>query len=76
MIESVLIAMSNPMNLWYVIVGALLLVLLFHSIKSAHHERRTRAHGVHALDVARERDLFYIPGDIKYDDKDGDFDDL
>lgn len=76
MIESLMVAMSDPMSLWYVIVGALLAVLVFGSLR---HSRKTHVRGtrkVHVFDIARERELFYIPGDARYDDRDDDTDDF
>ena len=66
--------MSEPMIVWCVIAGVLLLVFVIRDIeKSLNGRRRHGAHGVHHLfGMGKEREMFYIPGDV--DDED-EFDD-
>lgn len=79
MTDTVILAVSNPMVVWYAVVAALLMACLIYSFRLAHHHnhhRHMRPHHVHAVDMGKERDMFYIPGDQRYDDRDADFDEL
>ncbi|MBD5225451.1 MAG: hypothetical protein HDS68_05725 [Bacteroidales bacterium] len=78
MIDTVILAVSNPMFVWYMVVAVLLIACLVYSFRLAHHHRtrRMRLHHLHAIEMGNERDMFYIPGDQKYDDRDADFDEL
>lgn len=66
--------MSEPMIVWCVIAGVLLLAFVIRDIeKSLNGRRRHSAHGAHHLfGMGKEREMFYIPGDV--DDED-EFDD-
>lgn len=69
--EAVTLAAGNPMNVWYVIVGILLLVLLVGSLRLAgHHVSGSNAHKPRFIEVGRERDIFYVPGDENVKDND------
>lgn len=69
--EAVTLAAGNPMNVWYVIVGILLLVLLVGSLRLAgHHASGSNAHKPRFIEVGRERDMFYVPGDENVKDND------
>lgn len=66
--------MTRPMIVWCVIAGVLLCAFLFRAaeryfIESRHHGHKPR----HIVEIGREKDIFFIPGDI---DEDDDFDDL
>ena len=70
--EAVTMAAGNPVNVWYVIVGILMLVLLVGSLRLVGcHSSATHAHKSHFIEVGRERDMFYVPGDenIKENDE-------
>ena len=66
--------MSQPMIAWCAIAGVLLCALLFRAIERHHNEchQNGRKHS-HLFEIGREKDIFFIPGDI---DDDDDFDDL
>ncbi len=75
-IDSALIAMGNPMYVWYVIVGILLLVLLCGSFRLMHrHSSVKNMHKPHFMEVGKECDIFYVPGDRRYTDDDNVSDD-
>ncbi len=79
MIDAVILAVSNPMFVWYTVVAVLLIACLIYSFRLAHHHNHRnhmRLHRVHAVEMGKERDMFYIPGDQRYDDRDTDFDEL
>ncbi len=65
--------MENPMLLWYVVVGIVLMVV---SLRFALTMRHPRHHHVrhHLVELGRERDMFFIPGDVPagHDDEDDD----
>lgn len=67
--------MSNPMFLWYIIVGAVLLVFLIQFISSC--TNRSHSHGKHRLVGSyREHEIFFVPGDRIIKDEDDDFEEL
>lgn len=66
--------MNQPMIIWCVIAGVLLLAFVLRSIERHHASCGRHAHKPrHIIEIGRERDMFYIPGDTDYDD---DADDL
>lgn len=71
--------MEQTVLIWCVIMGVLLLTFAMHAAarlrRSAHsphtvagHHRNHHHH--HFIELGRERDMFYIPGDRKDDDYD------
>ena len=66
--------MENPMLLWYIVVGALLIAFFVHFVRYAvttRHHRHAADHLRHSLiEIGRERDMFYVPGDQSLDDDD------
>lgn len=68
--------MESPMLLWYLLVGALLMAFFVHFVRSVrqdHHAAHVRHH--HLIELGREREMFYIPGDVPADREDDDDDD-
>lgn len=65
--------MSQPMIVWCVIAGVLLFAFLFRAVERRYHTtcmgnvRKPR----HLLEIGKEREIFYIPGD-RNDDEDCD----
>lgn len=76
--------MFNPMLIWYAVAAAVMLAILFefiHYVLSARHRHvhvldRRNSHGGRLFGLNKERDLFFIPGDLRYNDQDDDFDDF
>ena len=69
--------MLNPIFIWYAAAGAVLIVVLFNLVGyvlSSRGKAHRRTH--HILGLAKERDLFYIPGDNGIDDDGCDDDEL
>ncbi|MDE6360735.1 MAG: hypothetical protein K2L39_05880 [Muribaculaceae bacterium] len=65
--------MDQPMIIWCVIMGILLLTFVFHAVEKLREQRRQsplphRHH--HLIELGREREMFYIPGDRKDDEYD------
>lgn len=66
--------MNHPMIVWCVIAGALLCAFLFRAIERYYNESRHRDHKPrHILEIGKDKDIFYLPGDV---DEDDDFEDL
>ena len=66
--------MNNPMIVWCVIAGVLLCAFLFRAVERFYTECHNRDHKLrHLFEIGKERDIFFIPGDI---DEDDDFEDL
>lgn len=66
--------MNHPMIVWCAIAGVLLCAFLFSAVERyvnecRHHNHKSR----HLLEIGKEKDMFYIPGDV---DEDDDFEDL
>lgn len=63
--------MFNLMIFWYAVVGLLLLVLMWHSLRTGHDARHHCArHAKHFVEIGKERDMFFAPGDPGKDDDD------
>lgn len=62
--------MTLPMIVWCVIAGVLLLTFVFKAIER--HSAGTHHCGVrhHILEIGKERDIFFLPGDPDDDDDD------
>lgn len=66
--------MNHPMIVWCVIAGVLLCAFLFRAIDRFYTECHHRDHKPrHLFEIGKEKDIFFIPGDI---DEDDDFEDL
>lgn len=63
-----MIAMTNPMILWYAVVGVLMLVLVCNSLRYFHGAGSRRIH--HFIEIGKERDMFFAPGDSTNDGDD------
>lgn len=75
-INSAVVPMIGPADIWYVIVGVLLVVLLAGSIKLAYrHSGRVHLRKPHFIEVGKEQDIFYVPGDEIYSDNENCLDD-
>lgn len=66
--------MNHPMIVWCIIVGVLLCAFIFRAIERYFTECRNRDHKPrHLLEIGKEKEIFYIPGDV---DEEDDFEDL
>lgn len=66
--------MNHPMIVWCTIAGVLLCIFLFRAVERNYNESRRRDHKPRLiLEIGKEKDMFYIPGDI---DEEDDFEDL
>lgn len=64
--------MNHPMIVWCVIAGLLLCAFLFRTAQSYCSEcRRRDRKSRHILEMGKDKDIFYLPGDV-----DDDFEDL
>lgn len=66
--------MSQPMIIWCLIAGVLLVAFISRAVRyylseCRHDGRKPR----HFIEMGKERDMFFIPGDVDVDDE---FDDL
>ncbi len=64
--------MNHPMIVWCVIAGLLLFAFIFRAAEryysaSRHSDRKSW----HILEIGKDKDIFYLPGDV-----DDDFEDL
>lgn len=61
--------MSQPMIVWCMIAGVLLFAFVFRAVEvyysSCHNNGRKRGRG---FDIGREKEIFYVPGDVDDDD--------
>ena len=65
--------MDKPIIVWCVIAGVLLFAFVFREIERHYTECRHKGHKPRRLfELGREKDMFYIPGDVD----DEDFDEL
>ena len=60
--------MNKPVIVWCVIAGVLLFAFIFRAIeryytKIRHNGQKPR----HLFEMAKEKDIFYIPGDVEDD---------
>lgn len=69
--------MSNPMIVWYCLVGIVLVTFLIRLIGYLRSENNRRPED-HAdlFGYYKEQEIFYAPGDRKFEDEEDDFDDL
>lgn len=67
--------MNNPMTFWYCAVTLVLLAFFIQFLTYLFSRRDNKEHGS-LFGHIKERDMFYIPGDNRFDDEDDDFDDL
>jgi len=66
--------MSYPMITWCLIAGVLLCAFLFRAIERLYDICHGCGHRPkHLLEIGKEKDMFYIPGDF---DEEDDFEDL
>ncbi len=66
--------MNHPMIVWCVIAGVLLCAFIFRAIERYYTGHRNCGHKPgHLFEIGKEKDIFYIPGDI---DEQDDFEDL
>lgn len=65
--------MDQPILIWCVIMGILLLTFVFHALEKLRDQRR-RPHALHRhhhlVELGKEREMFFIPGDRKDEDCD------
>ena len=64
--------MSQPMIVWCAIVGALLFAFLLRTAGKYYSERHHKAnyHHSHVIEIGKEREMFYVPGDAEDDNSD------
>ncbi|MDE5687276.1 MAG: hypothetical protein K2I18_01460 [Paramuribaculum sp.] len=67
--------MENPMLIWYIVVGCVLLVFFIQFISAIIHKRHG-AHHRHIIGTYREHEIFFVPGDRIIKDEDDDFEEL
>lgn len=70
--------MNNPMMVWFIIAGVLLLAFVLRAIekhRAGMHHVNLRPRHLHIIEIGKERDMFYIPGDVA-DDEDEELDDM
>lgn len=61
--------MDKPIIVWCVIAGVLLFAFVFRAIERYYTKCRHNGHkSRHLLELSREKEMFYIPGDV--DDED------
>lgn len=61
--------MNHPMFIWCVIAGVLLCVFLFRAVERYHSVRRYRDRKPrHFLEIGKDKDIFYLPGDMDEED--------
>lgn len=61
--------MTEPMIVWCAIAGVLLLAFLFRAVERYYAEcRHTGRKPRHVIEIGKEREMFYIPGDTDDDD--------
>ena len=61
--------MTEPMIVWCTIAGVLLLAFLFRAVERYYTEcRHTDRRPRHVIEIGKERDMFYTPGDTDADD--------
>lgn len=71
--------MNQPMIIWCIIVGVLLFAFVLRAIERLNSCQPDNSKPHHRLfETAREREMFYIPGDIipGNEEEDDEFDDL
>ena len=62
--------MTHPMIVWCIIAAVLLCAFLFRAVERYHSEYRRRDHSPrHILEIGKDKDIFYLPGDIDEDDE-------
>lgn len=61
--------MNQPMIIWCIIAGVLLCTFVFRAIEWFSTERRHNdRRPCHILEIGKEEEMFYIPGDIEDDE--------
>lgn len=73
--------MDQPTTIWCAIMGILFLTFSIHAIEKMRelHRQPNRVHHHifnrhHLIELGKERDIFFIPGDVK-DDENDDYED-
>lgn len=63
--------MNQAMTVWFLIAGILVLVFVLQALGHRHGaHRHTHARGHRIIELGRDRDIFFIPGDKDDDDDD------
>ena len=66
--------MNHPMIVWCAIAGVLLCAFLIRAVERYYNECRHRDRKPrHVFEIGKDKDIFYLPGDV---DEDDDFEDL
>lgn len=70
--------MNDPMIVWFAIAGVLLLAFVVRAVEKHcaginHADCKPRR--IHVIEIGKEKDMFYIPGDLADDEEDV-FDDM
>lgn len=64
--------MNHSVTVWCIIAAVLLCAFLFRAVERHFVENAARrGNARHILEIGRERDMFYIPGDVSEDDEEG-----
>lgn len=67
--------MDQPTTIWCVIMGILFLTFAMHAIEKMRELHRQPNRAInhsrrHLIELGKERDIFFIPGDVKDDEND------
>lgn len=66
--------MNHPIIVWCVIAGVLFCAFIFRAVEQYHSKCRQQDRKPrHILEIGKDKDIFYLPGDI---DEDDDFEDM
>lgn len=61
--------MSQPMIIWCTIVGVLLVAFIFRAVERYYTEgHHNGGKPKHLIEIGKDKDIFFIPGDINEDD--------
>lgn len=61
--------MNQPIIVWCVIAGVLLFAFVFRAIERYYTEcRHNNSKNIHLFEIAKEKEIFYVPGDVEDDE--------
>lgn len=70
--------MEKEMIIWYIIAGVVLVAVFFNLIEylfATRHRQHAKNHSA-VIEMMKDKEMFFIPGDNQYEDHYDDFDDL
>lgn len=68
--------MISPMNVWICMAALVAAIIVLRVLYAACHSPRLHHRGAHLIELGRERDEFWIPGDPRTADECEEADDL